>query len=217
MSESLTAGNDVIGLLDDELSEIRGIADPIERALGLQAFIERIERLTSEISQLRAKDIVGMADTMTQAEIAQGIGLTSARVCQILKKAKISPAEQLSNREYLAQVARTRAVEPSAGTALYSYYDAGDLPLYIGITGDLLGRERNHIKKSMWMEFVARSTVARYPTREEAKAAERAAIRAERPLFNVRHNENPEAVRRLVDYLIEHGRTDLLAPAVSRG
>jgi hypothetical protein len=200
-------------LLGDELAQLLGIADPIERAKGTQAFIERNGRLIAEISQLRAEVVVGLADTMTQAEIAQGIGLTRARVCQILKTAKVSP---VSNHEFVACVAKTRA-EPAAFTALYSYYDADDLPLYIGITGDLNGRERNHIKKSTWMEFVARSTVARYPTREEAEAAERAAIKAAAPLFNSKHNDTPEARRRLVDYLVKHNRTDLLAPAVSRG
>lgn len=102
-------------------------------------------------------------------------------------------------------------------TALYSYYDADDRPLYIGISGSLRGRERSHLRSSSWMDFVARSTVQRFPSRKEAEAAEREAIKSERPLFNVTHNEGAEAVRCLVEYLVDHGRADLLAPAVSRG
>lgn len=102
-------------------------------------------------------------------------------------------------------------------TALYRYYDAEDLPLYIGISGRLRERERSHIKSSSWMDFVARSTVERFPSREEADLAERAAIKEELPLFNTTYNESRAAINRLVEYLIKHGRTDLLSPAVSRG
>jgi hypothetical protein len=67
------------------------------------------------------------------------------------------------------------------------------------------------------MEFVARSSVERHPSRSAALAAETAAIKAEHPLFNFQHNNTPEARQRLIEYLIKHERLDLLAPAVSRG
>lgn len=102
-------------------------------------------------------------------------------------------------------------------TALYFWYDADDVLLYIGITGDLATRQTNHAKRSTWAEFADHSTVRRLPTRLHALVAEREAIEVERPLFNHMHNDTPEARARLVAYLIEHGRTDLLAPAVSRG
>lgn len=106
---------------------------------------------------------------------------------------------------------------PPYPTALYRYFDADDQLLYIGITGDLAVREVSHIRDSSWMEFAARSTIERYPTRRDALDAERDAIETERPLFNVTHNEGPDTMRRLVEYLVGQGRTDLLAPAVSRG
>lgn len=102
-------------------------------------------------------------------------------------------------------------------TALYFWYDADGALLYIGITGDLATRQSSHAKRSSWAEFAARSTVQRYPSRSAAEAAEKAAIEAERPLFNHVYNDTPEARARLVAYLIEHGRADLLAPAVLRG
>lgn len=102
-------------------------------------------------------------------------------------------------------------------TALYRYFDDRERLLYVGITDHIHYREADHVKSSSWMGFAARSTIVRYPTREEALEAESAMIRAERPLFNVVHNDTPEARHRLVEYLVEHGRTDLLAPAVSRG
>jgi hypothetical protein len=102
-------------------------------------------------------------------------------------------------------------------TALYSYYDAVGTALYIGISGSLRARERSHLRGSSWMDFVASSTVDRFSTRAEALDAERAAIKAERPLFNTVHNEGCETSQRLVAYLVIHDRLDLLTPAVSRG
>lgn len=67
------------------------------------------------------------------------------------------------------------------------------------------------------MEFAARSTVERFPSRRIALTTEEAAIKAEHPIFNHQHNDTPEARRRLVEYLIQRDRLDLLTPAVSRG
>lgn len=102
-------------------------------------------------------------------------------------------------------------------TALYRYFDAADLPLYAGISDHLHDRTRSHIRGSSWMDFAVRSTIERHPTRAVALEAEEAAIKAERPIFNKKHNNTPEARRRVVEYLIEHDRLDLLTPAVSRG
>ena len=111
-------------------------------------------------------------------------------------------------------VARDRG---TSVTALYRWYDADDLLLYIGITNDPHVRQSSHAKKSSWADFAVRGTIERYSSRPDAEAAEKFAIESERPLFNHQHNDTPEARQRLVAYLVEHGRMDLLAPAVSRG
>jgi predicted GIY-YIG superfamily endonuclease len=102
-------------------------------------------------------------------------------------------------------------------TALYRWWDAADLLLYIGISDELAERVKGHVKGSSWMDFAVRSTIERHPTRSAALDAEETAIKAERPLFNHQHNSTPEAQKRLVEYLIKHNRIDLLAPAVFRG
>lgn len=102
-------------------------------------------------------------------------------------------------------------------TFLYRFYDADDVLLYVGITDDLGERTFNHARSSSWMDFAVRSTIERYMSRREAEKHEVDAIRAERPLFNVAHNDDPNVEGRLVDYLIEHDRRDLLRVAVSRG
>ncbi len=101
--------------------------------------------------------------------------------------------------------------------ALYRWYDAADRLLYVGISKSLAQRQDSHARRSSWEQFAVRSTIVRYPTRRDAEEMERAAIIREQPLFNHVHNDTPEARARLVAYLVAHGRTDLLAPAVSRG
>jgi len=50
-------------------------------------------------------------------------------------------------------------------------------------------RSRSHAKNSRWMKLAAKSETEQYASRREAEEAERIAIRAELPLFNVDHNE----------------------------
>jgi predicted GIY-YIG superfamily endonuclease len=97
-----------------------------------------------------------------------------------------------------------------SSTALYRYFDEDDRLLYIGITGDLAIRETGHIRASAWMMLTARSAVTRYGSWDEAADAERAAILAERPLFNRKHNDTPQAAERLEAYLAERGLSGLL-------
>ena len=116
----------------------------------------------------------------------------------------------------LPREARKRYRAPIA-TALYRWYDDIDLLLYVGISDELLDRVTNHVKGSPWMDFAVRSTIKRYPSRTKAAAAEVEAIKSEQPLFNLKHNNTPEARRRLFHYLVEHGRTDIPLPCISRG
>jgi hypothetical protein len=68
-------------------------------------------------------------------------------------------------------------IEPPV--ALYRYWDRDDLLLYVGITNNVAYRERSHINGSSWMDFAARSTIERFPTRFQAEPAEREAIKNE--------------------------------------
>lgn len=111
------------------------------------------------------------------------------------------------------------AVAPGTpgATALYRYWDADEVLLYIGITGDLSKRETTHIRSSEWMQLAARSAVERYPTRKEARRVELAAIEDERPIFNVEGNDTAEARRRVRVYLEDHDLADLMGPWRRKG
>lgn len=102
-------------------------------------------------------------------------------------------------------------------TVLYRYYDAEDVLLYVGVSANMPGRLEGHEADSTWMDFAHWSTLEHFPDRADAEAAEIAAIETDRPIFNILHNETPDRVRRIVDYLIDRDRRDLLVPLISRG
>lgn len=87
-------------------------------------------------------------------------------------------------RAHKAQLRAVRRAEIAEITVLYRYWDAEDLLLYVGITGHLPGRSNTHRSNSAWMDFAARATFTRYPSRDAARTAELAAIAAEKPVFN---------------------------------
>lgn len=78
-----------------------------------------------------------------------------------------------------------RSLQMDRRTALYRLYDINDQLLYIGIAFDPATRGYQHKKTKSWWPEVAWRDVTWFETRREAEAAEREALRAERPLYNV--------------------------------
>lgn len=74
---------------------------------------------------------------------------------------------------------------------LYRFYDADGVLLYVGISGRIRQRVKEHAAGASWFEVAARVDIQHLPNRKEAADAERAAIKAERPLHNVMHAERP--------------------------
>lgn len=72
--------------------------------------------------------------------------------------------------------------------ALYRFYDARQQLLYVGITAALPTRLGNHDDQKPWWTEVVDIKVEHFPGRESVLAAEKAAIIAECPLYNVQHN-----------------------------
>lgn len=72
--------------------------------------------------------------------------------------------------------------------ALYRFYDAEGVLLYVGITMNPAQRWKDHSKEKPWWVDVAHITLEDHSDREAVELAERAAIRRERPRYNVVHN-----------------------------
>jgi predicted GIY-YIG superfamily endonuclease len=70
-------------------------------------------------------------------------------------------------------------------TALYRFYGADDVLLYVGITHRLGQRWSEHARSQPWWPEVRRQTAEWYATRSEAEAAEITAIQQEDPRHNI--------------------------------
>jgi predicted GIY-YIG superfamily endonuclease len=72
--------------------------------------------------------------------------------------------------------------------ALYRFFGEGGELLYVGITNNPTRRFAQHGVKRDWWHEVATIRMERHESREAVLAAERSAILAERPRYNVVHN-----------------------------
>lgn len=71
--------------------------------------------------------------------------------------------------------------------ALYRFFDATGVLLYIGITSDIPARLKQHGSDKPWWLDVARIAIDPFPDRQSVLAAEKRAIQTEAPLWNVQH------------------------------
>lgn len=120
-------------------------------------------------------------------------------------KAKIEPSAQ----QLLNALADAAPAPEGMTTALYRRRDADGVLLYVGITDRLPDRSRWHERHSAWAPFVTSRTTEWFASRRDAEAAEKAAIKAERPLFNRQHAD-PAAQAALAAYLLDGGRIRLI-------
>lgn len=90
-------------------------------------------------------------------------------------------------------------------TYLYRLWDETDRLLYVGMSKSAIHRLHEHLTEQPWAEQVAKQTIDRYATREEAARAEADAIRSEAPLYNVVHNRRVTARQQHETVLAQHG------------
>jgi predicted GIY-YIG superfamily endonuclease len=77
-------------------------------------------------------------------------------------------------------------------TALYRHRDCNGTLLYVGISLSVAARLAQHAGTSHWFAEVTQVDVEYFPTRAEAEAAERQAIRTEHPRCNKAHVVAPQ-------------------------
>lgn len=76
---------------------------------------------------------------------------------------------------------------------LYRFFDERESLLYVGITCNPGTRIGKHRQEKDWWNAVAHIDMERYPSRESVLEAEREAIKRERPLYNIRMNDQKDA------------------------
>lgn len=77
---------------------------------------------------------------------------------------------------------------PVVPTALYRLFDKAGVLLYVGIATSPHTRWYAHREEKRWWPQVAREEIEWFPSRTDAKAAEKIAIKAEGPVYNVTHS-----------------------------
>lgn len=75
-------------------------------------------------------------------------------------------------------------------TALYRHYDAEGVLLYVGIAECEKRRRVEHSKYSRWFGMVSKTEVVELPSRRLAECEEKLAIKIEKPLYNIVHNND---------------------------
>lgn len=81
-----------------------------------------------------------------------------------------------------------RSVDGRRPHALYRFWDSSDVLLYVGITLNPGERWKQHRADKPWWSEVAKVTVENHPDRAAVLDAERDAILAEGPKYNIVHN-----------------------------
>lgn len=92
--------------------------------------------------------------------------------------------------QHEAQVLALVRSTPQHITQLYRHFDAGGELLYVGISLHAVVRLTAHKSQSAWFKDIVRIEIENYSSRMEAIRAEIEAIKTEKPIYNVLHNED---------------------------
>lgn len=94
--------------------------------------------------------------------------------------------------------------------ALYRLFDETGQLLYVGISADPGKRMLQHRSDKVWWEQSATIHVQPMPDRQTALAAEKEAIKNERPLYNKIHSDlDPTTSAGIMDVLVKFGMREL--------
>ena len=91
-------------------------------------------------------------------------------------------------------------------TSLYRFYSADNVLLYVGVAGNPFARQGQHALGKP-MHEVVHIELEWFGSREEAEAAERLAIRRERPLWNKNPAPRPRKLTRSPQIAITRAQT----------
>lgn len=136
-----------------------------------------------------------MNDLMTLADIAEMNHCSLRHARDVLVKLPGFPDEAPTStptRRYWSQqqvwnFTHRKPVATPGEHCLYRHFDAPGNLLYVGISLSAVKRLGEHNRSARWADQIVRVEITRLPTRRAVEAAEQAAIKAERPIYNKQH------------------------------
>jgi hypothetical protein len=154
------------------------------------AILERLNRIEVLIARTHG-------NRLTRAEMCERLRVSGKTLTDRVRCHQVPPPFldgtwllfRVLEWEWLLEVKRRSFVVRPRAYHLYRHFDEAGKLLYVGISLNAVSRLVGHKSNSPWIWSVARVEVETFPTRGEAEAAEREAIRAERPLFNSTHGD----------------------------
>ena len=158
------------------------------------AILQRLDSLTAAFVAMSR--LVGARLTRTQ--MCERLGISSKTLTDRVKSGEAPRPLPEEGKWLLANVVEWEwqqmptipsFVVRERGHHLYRHFDEAGTLLYVGISISAIGRMAGHKTSSPWVWSIARMEVQTFPTREEAMAAEKAAIQTEHPLFNALHGD----------------------------
>lgn len=96
---------------------------------------------------------------------------------------------------------------------LYRFYDADLQPVYFGISAGSASRWDQHRKRADWWPLAEYVAVSFYPAYEAVQAAEKAAIRHEKPRYNKQFSRWPASIPLRCDQRAEHAAEQIFRDA----
>lgn len=102
------------------------------------------------------------------------------------------------------QISPGRPRRKNVPTTLYRFFDQDGALLYIGISADVRRRISQHRKDKPWWKESARIEMEHYPNAEEARAAEKIAIKTENPRHNVADVSSEDDTESYEWVIVEH-------------
>ena len=91
-------------------------------------------------------------------------------------------------------------IKPFENQVLYRFWQNESI-LYIGISQSFLSRMDSHKGTKDWFKYVTHITLEHFPTRRAVEAAEKSAIKSEKPIFNVVHNKEARKAKSRIQSL----------------
>lgn len=141
------------------------------------------------LAQIHDRGIVGHLARLWEDYSLAWVGMNAAEVrTHLIDAGWITPSYSEALEVAEEEFGVLQALTGGIPHVLYRFFAANGELLYIGLTLNPGTRWKKHAKEKPWWTEVVGITLEHFPSREAVEAAEVAAIRAERPVYNITHN-----------------------------